>query len=197
MGRETKQPGLPRCPAGNRLRCSCRDQQQGSTPKHTRRSGRAQSAPRTSQPILHPPKGSFGSWRSKDQKIFDDANRVAGARNPGERHVDNRLHPDSSPRSGEAPELNRCGWSGPLAYNVLCCTQKRREQRRLRCVSTQPRRTCCYALATGTRDVLVDESSCRSVSLRGDHAPNAGLPPPRSRVMSEAAQKDDRWSILP
>jgi hypothetical protein len=54
LGLEMKQPGLPRCPAGARVRCSCRDQQQGSTPRHTRRSGRAQSAPRTSQPILHP-----------------------------------------------------------------------------------------------------------------------------------------------
>ena len=64
------------------------------------------------------------------------------------RLVDNRPHPDSSPRSGEAPEHNRCGWSGPLAYNVLCCTQKRREQRRLHRVSTQPRRSCCYARAS-------------------------------------------------
>src|SRR5215217_6471892 len=62
------------------------------------------------------PKGSFGSWRSKDQQIFDDANRAARMRNPGERLADNRSHPDTSPQSGEAPELNRCGWSGPLAY---------------------------------------------------------------------------------
>jgi hypothetical protein len=52
------------------------------------------------------------------------------------RLVDNRPHPDSTPRSGEAPEHNRCGWRGPLAYNVLCCTQKRRQQRRLHRVST-------------------------------------------------------------
>src|SRR5215207_8233340 len=44
------------------------------------------------------PKGSFGPWRSKDQQIFDDANRAARARNPGERLVDNRPHPDTSPR---------------------------------------------------------------------------------------------------
>src|SRR5215218_2553558 len=72
------------------------------------------------------PKGSFGPWRSKDQQMFEDANRATRARNPGERLVDNLPHPDTSPQSGEAPEHNRCGWSRPLAYNVLCCTQKRR-----------------------------------------------------------------------
>src|SRR5215212_363389 len=44
-------------------------------------------------------------------------------------------HPYPSPQSGEAPGHNRCGWSGPVAYNVLCCTQKRRVQGRLHRVS--------------------------------------------------------------
>jgi hypothetical protein len=107
------------------------------------------------EPSLHhaPPHRSSIHLRDRSDRggqrtsrYLHDVNRVARARNPGERLVDNRPHPDTTPRSGEAPDRNRCGWSGPLAYNVLCCTQKRREQRRLHRVSAQPRRTCGYAL---------------------------------------------------
>jgi len=41
------------------------------------------------------------------------------------------------PNQEKPPSTNRCGWRGPLAYNVLCCTQRRREQRRLHRVSCQ------------------------------------------------------------
>jgi hypothetical protein len=59
-----------------------------------------------------------------------------------------------APDQEKPPSPTGAVWSGPLAYNVLCCTQMRRERRRLHRVSTQPRRTCSYALATGTREVI-------------------------------------------
>jgi hypothetical protein len=64
------------------------------------------------------PKGITRPWRSSTHPMLADVNRIEAHATLARRPVDNRPFSDLSPLSGGAPERNRCGWRGPLAYNV-------------------------------------------------------------------------------
>jgi hypothetical protein len=86
----------------------------------------------------------------------------------------------SCPRSEKPPSPTGAVWSGPLAYNVLCCTQMRRERRRLHRLSV-PTAKAHMLLRASHRDQGGNQSTTAgSVSLRYDHALDAGLCLPRA-----------------